>query len=585
MQSLTNERYRAIVESLHRHGVDKFVDLPQVIVVGDQSSGKSSVLTAIAGAFEFPSSATLTTRVPCQVIMTRGEKEMASVSRSSSASNADLLNDRAEIKTAIERVQTEIVEGSKMKDESIVIKLVGRDLPDLTLIDLPGIFRTLKEGQTASDIITVKHMVELFMKATRTLILAVVPANQDLQNCEIIQMAREVDPQMQRTLMVLSKPDLIEKGTDNDVVNAALNIGLPLHVVRCRGKEEREAGITPVKMRDNERAFFASNSAWKDLGDNSIGIEALQHRLSALLQDRIRAELPKVRDELILKLNQAEAGLKELGEDPANARARQALFQEATQAVFNGSSAMVLGNYGTRDFTEFFGCPENRIRAPSRILLEKYNADILKCNAPSTVYCEGDVVRLGETSVTIVSVYDGKVETVRDSTGQEFRYNKNGFLDSSKFAYVMHDAPDKILPDTISPDPHLAGIMRRMRFARGRELCGFLSYDVFISLLVEEIGKWKPLTQKLIDDHLNLVQLAMSSFIKTSVHPKALMELVSDKCNALITTRRDSMNDRVMKLFDQEATPVTENHYCKDKLDLIIVKMSLTLFFQSLIVC
>lgn len=146
----------------------------QVIVVGDQSSGKSSVLTSLAGAFEFPSSATLTTRCPCQVIMKCSETVRASVTRSSARPDEAevVLSDRKEIRAAIERVQQSIVQGSAgIKDEHIIIRLSGPDLPDVTLIDLPGIFRTLKDGQTAKDRDAVKKMVESYMKASRTLIL------------------------------------------------------------------------------------------------------------------------------------------------------------------------------------------------------------------------------------------------------------------------------------------------------------------------------------------------------------------------------------------------------------------------------
>jgi hypothetical protein len=53
MNSIESERYRAFVDLLRKQGCDDYVDLPQIAVVGDQSSGKSSVLSAIADSFSF----------------------------------------------------------------------------------------------------------------------------------------------------------------------------------------------------------------------------------------------------------------------------------------------------------------------------------------------------------------------------------------------------------------------------------------------------------------------------------------------------------------------------------------------------
>ncbi len=344
MEHLTSQKYRDFVDALRRNGVDRFVSLPQVIVVGDQSSGKSSVLTALGGVFEFPSSASLTTRCACQVTMTRSENSSASVCRSSlPPSSAEIINDRKEICAAIARVQQEIVSGASItSNEHIVIHLSGPDLPDVTLIDLPGIFRTLKEGQTAVDRDAVRSMVVSFMQQTRTLILAVVPANQDMQNCEVIQLAREVDPKLERSLCVLTKPDLVERGTDAEVLRSALAMRMPLHVVRCRGKEDRDKEVSPIAMREMEKQFFDSKPEWKAI---SHGVHSLQERLSELLHEQVRRELPKVQKELEEKLKEADVALEELGEDLSQEVSRRLVYHQTLDKVrTEGSGKRIWGS-------------------------------------------------------------------------------------------------------------------------------------------------------------------------------------------------------------------------------------------------
>lgn len=86
----------------------------------------------------------------------------------------------------------------------------------------------------------------------------------------MIELARSFDPSLQRSLCVLTKPDLVETGTDAEVLRAALDMKMPLHVVRCRGKEEREKEISPVQMRAAEEKFFDSKPVWKEVREKRI---------------------------------------------------------------------------------------------------------------------------------------------------------------------------------------------------------------------------------------------------------------------------------------------------------------------------
>jgi hypothetical protein len=63
-----------IIDSLRPQGISRFVDLPQIIVCGDQSSGKSSVLEAISGML-FPTKDNLCTRFATELILRRNPSE------------------------------------------------------------------------------------------------------------------------------------------------------------------------------------------------------------------------------------------------------------------------------------------------------------------------------------------------------------------------------------------------------------------------------------------------------------------------------------------------------------------------------
>ena len=117
-------------------------------------------------------------------------------------------------------------EADTFSDDVLKIEIGGPKQQHLSVIDVPGIFRNPTEGMTTdSDIEVVRNMVNRYMRNPRSVILAVVPANVDIATQEILKMAKKCDPDGGRTLGVLTKPDLVDKGAENRV--ADLVKGMP----------------------------------------------------------------------------------------------------------------------------------------------------------------------------------------------------------------------------------------------------------------------------------------------------------------------------------------------------------------------
>lgn len=105
-------------------------------------------------------------------------------------------------------------------DDVLKIEICGPKQQHLSVIDVPGIFRIPIEGVTTdSDIEVVRNMVNNYMKNPRSVILAVIPANVDIATQEILKMAQTCDMKGERTLGVLTKPDLVDKGAENRIVD------------------------------------------------------------------------------------------------------------------------------------------------------------------------------------------------------------------------------------------------------------------------------------------------------------------------------------------------------------------------------
>lgn len=99
------------------------------------------------------------------------------------------------------------------------LEIAGPDQEHLSVIDVPGIFKSTTDGLTTKkDIDLVRQMVLGYMVNPRSVMLTVIPANVDVATQEILEMAKEVDPEGDRTLGILTKPDLVDRGAESRVV-------------------------------------------------------------------------------------------------------------------------------------------------------------------------------------------------------------------------------------------------------------------------------------------------------------------------------------------------------------------------------
>lgn len=139
------------------------------------------------------------------------------------------------------------------------------------------------------------------MRNPRSVILAVIPANVDIATQEILEMAEELDIKGERTLGVLTKPDLVDKGAEPAVIaiiegrTHALNLGWC--IVRNPGQQELTNGLSNASPSDRhatEKAFFKSEQPWSNVSKDQVGIEALRIRLVEILAEMVKREFPRV---------------------------------------------------------------------------------------------------------------------------------------------------------------------------------------------------------------------------------------------------------------------------------------------------
>lgn len=182
-------------------------------------------------------------------------------------------------------------------NDVLKIEICGPDQEHYSVIDVPGIFRNTTSGTTTkADIAMVRSMVSEYMKNPRSAMLAVIPANVDIGTQEILEMAKEYDADGLRTLGVLTKPDLVDRGAEPNIIDIVVGKSHTLHLGWCivRNLSQEHLKSSSVDRLALEKAFFATSDPWTRLPKDRVGIDALRARLVDLLGELIRREFPNV---------------------------------------------------------------------------------------------------------------------------------------------------------------------------------------------------------------------------------------------------------------------------------------------------
>ncbi|KAL4681930.1 hypothetical protein H8959_007407 [Pygathrix nigripes] len=278
-----------LIDSLRALGVEQDLALPAIAVIGDQSSGKSSVLEAL-----------------CPLVL-KLKKLVNEDEWRGKVSYQDYeieILDASEVEKEINKAQNTIAgEGMGISHELITLEISSRDVPDLTLIDLPGITRVAVGNQPADIGYKIKTLIRKYIQRQETINLVVVPSNVDIATTEALSMAQEVDPEGDRTIGILTKPDLVDKGTEDKIVDVVRNLVFHLKkgytIVKCRGQQEIQDQLSLSEALQREKIFFQDHPHFRDLlEEGKATVPCLAEKLTSELIAHICKSLPLLENQI-----------------------------------------------------------------------------------------------------------------------------------------------------------------------------------------------------------------------------------------------------------------------------------------------
>ncbi|KAJ5291465.1 hypothetical protein N7478_000716 [Penicillium angulare] len=567
------------IDQLFACNVGEYIDLPQLVVIGDQSSGKSSILEGLT-KLKFPRNSGLCTRFATQILFRRdpslskrqvtgsiikashdGNNACWSVTGIESLSASEFENMMSEVHIAM-GLSTSMGDGQPTFSADI-----------LRVIDVPGIFKTTTPGLTSkSDIKLVRDMVLGYMRNPRSIMLAVVPANVDIATQEIIEMTRELDPDSMRTLRILTKPDLVDKGAEEAIIQLVEgkqeSEELGWVVVRNLGQKDLQ---DPLKDRDAEEETFRKAAPWNQLSDDNHGIVALAKRLQGLLASNVRRVFPNVRSEVSKRLKECKKSLDRLG-DERESPEQQSKYLLAIVAKFQRITENALHtNYGSQDAFD----NERDLRLAT--LVANRNAQLAE-----------DFESRGHVYTFKSHSHDDDLENRQDPPTSPTGTVANGMNNEEKEEEkeeeqeICHSVPSRKISichdieDVLRESQPIHGALTQgilpwiediYEASRGFEL-GTFNASILASVLKRQSSKWPNLAEGYICDVICMVHIFTRKALNVACgdprRGEIILSLLMD--DLLEKYRRALRMTEFLLRIEREGTPMTQNHYLNSNL-------------------
>lgn len=518
-------------------GIGSVAHVPQLVFVGTQSAGKSSVLAAISHlrfAAESDARARFATEfVLRRAAVTRVRASVGSVNGSEvSTSFQKLAFAASELADVVHEARERM--GPVATGHVLRLEVDGPDMDPLTLVELPALVNShfQKGGETAGqkgeetadqptsgeetgsqpaatdrpapDEGAADKLIDRYLAQKNSIVVVVVAATDQLVNHVALCKAKEHDPDYERTLGVITKPDLsldgyaqVPKGCDS-----AHRLKLGWHVLRnaAGGQDSWDA------RNDAEERFFKNTAGWNFIRPLNRGAANLRAKLSKALYGQMRISMHSIVREIEATLRDREKELEALGIHPSGPEGMRSrlisVASEFQRLVRDG----IQGRYSDAFFGEMGG-NERKLRATLRNLNRVFD----------------HVLETRGSKLAIVRPYGSAGATGTDHVPDLLA----SYLESYPYSFAD--------PEHIAIADLEARLRMQAALNQGCELPGSLNRDLAIRLFQEQASPWRGIAAL----HIEHVSLVAKAFVERVLLHLLGFSDTNPETEAILTTYVD----------------------------------------------
>ncbi|KAG8948033.1 hypothetical protein FRC04_010075 [Tulasnella sp. 424] len=560
-----------ILKSLHSTGIQNELDLPQIVVVGSQSVGKSSLIESMSG-LTLPRDTGTCTRCPMECRLQYGQVWSCKISLRFHVDRTghplatirdvpfgSTLYNAQDVERMLRRAQRAILrpelDPTLFTDDSdlhvfgvpltfsgncVCIQVEGPNIPDLYFYDLPGIIANVGDGGNEADIRLVEDLAKSYIKKPNCIVLLVISCETDFENQGAGRLVLKDPALRKRTIgvltkvdRVLTKVDRIEFGGSSKWLRMLRGEDQPLmhgwYCVKQRDLGQLQEGVTWEEARSYETEFFQTTAPWADLDYSQrsrLGSGKLAERLGTILSNLAQQELPGIRKTVNTELTKVNNRLKELT-PPKIADPRRVVITLL------------------RDFTK---------------QLSKHIEGIppmVNPSDPTDTTATGLLHSLNEA-------YE-RFRVKLHKTAPQFRpWTTTANVDSQKQKQMLDSAKqdDDAVGLGTTCSLHADEIMDLARRSRTRELPGNYPFSVKERLILESVCQWSDLAQECFTEVKDIVVKHIIRVVEEhfkGYNNGGLKEAVSKITSEQIVKCAKTTSKKIGSLYQSECSPYTQN--------------------------
>lgn len=425
--------------------------------------------------------------------------------------------------------------------------------------------------QSEEDVEIIKTLVNDYISEKRTIILAVISAKNDYANQIILKRCRDFDPEGTRTLGIITKPDFLRAGSENEALwldlaqNKDIYFELGWHMLKNRSDEEHSLSF---QERNSKEGQFFNTGNYKKLRKDMKGIDSLRQRLSLLLFNHLKKELPDFRAELDAMAQETTEEIEKLGQARSTLLEQRVYLTELFTSVRDILRQASNGDYDHKFFgalnvnkSVMEGNNARRLRAVVQSLNMSF-ADRIRCDGRSYVVSNNEMENMEETS---------DEDVTRSDKDDHEQSSDDGFPQNPTTLSKMMSHRQEV--------QHVIDVMTR---SRGRELQGTFNPLLIRDLFQELSTKWEAFARA----HIAAVVKASELFVFEVLQSVSIKE-VKERLRIhvvqpnLKSNQVSALQEFTQIMSDKARHAITYNHYFSDTLQKLQQQRRAKLMIRS----